>query len=241
MLERLQVSSESIEELRARIPSLRARHAALSGIDDRHLPAFDAKVGQPEARCYVESTLREVYRLLAVTACRERLRKRRLLKLLLFVAVAVFLFLGMLGYILARNFSLHGRQNLSLLVSVMVSVPLMGALGGIISSQRRVQSVPQVGESVTDMTNLYFWGSNLAASAISGAVFAIVLCFIFAGRLVRGPLFPTVANFFPETAAPDASLENFAQLLIWSFVAGFAERFVPDTLDHLVFQSAKKQ
>jgi hypothetical protein len=42
---------------------------------------------------------------------------------------------------------------------------------------------------------------------------------------------------FISQTAPASGLQ-FAILLVWSFVAGFAERFVPDTIDRLMAQSA---
>ena len=115
-------------------------------------------------------------------------------------------------------------------------VPLVGALGGLISSQRRVQSIPSVGESLTDMTNLHFYTSSLTVSAVSGAIFAAILYMLFASELLQGKLFPTKVN--PTVHMPP---EDLARLLIWCFIGGFAERFVPDALDRLVSRSAKEQ
>jgi hypothetical protein len=70
------------------------------------------------------------------------------------------------------------------------------------------------------------------------------LCFI--GDLLEGALFPEV-NFekggrlsiveFLQTAGPSGGIE-YAKLMVWSFLAGFAERLVPDTLSRFV---AKKE
>jgi hypothetical protein len=103
---------------------------------------------------------------------------------------------------------------------------------------RRSVKYIRTGESLADVTNLYFFGSNLAASAISGAVFAGVLYMLFAAGLVQGKLFPTIPGLGVSTKD---FTEDFAKLLIWCFIAGFAERFVPDTLDHLVARSSKGQ
>jgi hypothetical protein len=46
------------------------------------------------------------------------------------------------------------------------------------------------------------------------------------------------SDFLKETG-PESGV-SFAILLVWSFIAGFAERFVPDTIDRLVNQAAKK-
>ncbi len=233
-LERLLVQLETPETLRARIIPLRARHAALIGTAGPPLPAFDT--AKPDAdghlvRAYVESALREVNRLLAVTACRERLRKRRLPYVATIGLIALGTLIALTVFLLHMDF----QQWIWL-----VLVPLVGALGGLISSQRRVQSIPSVGESLTDMTNLHFFGSSLTVSAMSGAIFAAILSMLFASGLVKSILFPTV-NLSPLDPNVHMSSEDLAKLLIWCFIAGFAERFVPDTLDRLVSRSAKEQ
>lgn len=116
-------------------------------------------------------------------------------------------------------------------------------MGGLISSQRRVQSIPNFGESLTDMTNLHFFRSSLTVSAMSGAIFAAILCMLFASGLLKGSLFPAVdiSVHAPFERNVHMTSEDLGRLLIWCFIAGFAERFVPDTLDRLVSRSANEQ
>lgn len=236
-LERLLVQLETTECLRARIIHLRARHAALIGTAAPALPAFDT--AKPDAdghlvRAYVESALREVNRLLAVTACRERLRKRRLAYVATIGLFALSALITLAAFLRHMDF----QQWIWL-----VLIPLVGALGGLISSQRRVQSIPSVGESLTDMTNLHFFRSSLTVSAMSGAIFAAILCMLFASGLLSGSLFPTVdlSDRTPFDPSVHMTSADLGRLLIWCFIAGFAERFVPDTLDRLVSRSAKER
>jgi len=240
-LERLLAQLETTEVLHARIVPLRARHAALIGIAEPPLPAFDT--AKPDAdghlvRAYVGSALREVYRLLAVTACRERLRKRRLAYVAGIGLPILGILIGLTAFL--RHMEFH-QWNMEFQQWIwLVVVPLVGALGGLISSQRRVQSIPSVGESLTDMTNLHFYRPSLTVSAMSGAIFAAVLCMLFASGLLKGSLFPTVDLSVPFNPSVHMTSGDKGRLLIWCFIAGFAERFVPDTLDRLVSRSAKE-
>src|SRR4029078_4561252 len=70
-------------------------------------------------------------------------------------------------------------------------------------------------------------------SMFTGAAFALVLWLMFLGGLLSGELFPK------EIAGPLTSPipKDLAKLLVWSFIAGFAERFVPDLLDKLGLKS----
>ena len=76
---------------------------------------------------------------------------------------------------------------------------------------------------------------------VIGGTFAIVLFLIFCLGMASGTLFPT---FEPKTNIPDfitlatnvkpSNTAEWGKLLVWSFIAGFGERFVPDTLDRLI-------
>jgi hypothetical protein len=93
-------------------------------------------------------------------------------------------------------------------------------------------------------------GAGEYFSPMAGGLFAIVLYILFAAGLVGGGLFPdlksvattaaTKISEFASTLHP-STVQDWGKLLIWSFIAGFAERFVPDTLDHLIARSEEKK
>jgi hypothetical protein len=75
-----------------------------------------------------------------------------------------------------------------------------------------------------------------------GAVAATALYVVFAGELVTGSLFPKFHLFATDVPDPfrnfvanwqPMSEIDHAKALLWGFVAGFSERFVPDLLTSL--------
>lgn len=132
-------------------------------------------------------------------------------------------------------------------VDVWCMVFAAGATGGLLSLQRRLQSLPSYGESLSDLVELS-GRMTVRFTPIIGGVFAIVLFLVFASGLASGALFPTlppktnVSDFtaFIEHLQPENTLD-WGKLLVWSFIAGFAERFVPDTLDRLIARSEQSK
>ena len=68
---------------------------------------------------------------------------------------------------------------------------------------------------------------------------------LFISGILQGKIFPAFIPLPPESGQTPASCWAFTQLLpqtsadyallfLWSFIAGFAERFVPDALDRII-------
>jgi len=92
--------------------------------------------------------------------------------------------------------------------------------------------------------------AGLLAKPFLGAIFAVALHLLFMSGVLSGGIFPTLAIhpkdvevefksfFFGTVLATDA---NFAKLLVWCFIGGFAERLVPDILDRLANEADKSK
>ena len=101
------------------------------------------------------------------------------------------------------------------------------------------------------------WQMSLYAMAFSlvpaivGAIGAVVLYFVFAAGLLKGDLFHEFAclnsaascstfHAFVSSWAPANATGN-AKAIVWGFVVGFSERFVPDVLNRLGSRDIKSK
>ena len=127
-------------------------------------------------------------------------------------------------------------------------IVLAGMLGAFFSALTRLYNVSEALISPTmQMLEARYLFMYSSVPPVIGAVAAMVLYFAFVGNFFgSGGFFPAfgcgtengcvrlheiLQDFGPKTA-PD-----YGKTLIWSFVAGFSERFVPDTLQTFVARS----
>ena len=238
------------DELKERLWSIEKRYLSMgtSAEYSEHNKTFPLTIGtasDEQIRARIDALLRELYRAYTVTGCREGMRNRASK----IITATMLCFLAFLSIPQLIHDVRSGFESLR--ITTILAVMSAGGVGGFVSAQRRVQSVSNRGESTLDLIELSTLTGTLLAP-ITGAVFAAVLFMMFTGTLLSGGLFPTIAT--PKDSVADGMiLEAFtkgtgpatggdwAKLLVWCFISGFAERFVPDALDRLVSRSEKKQ
>ena len=113
--------------------------------------------------------------------------------------------------------------------AIFSSVLFFGALGSTVSFFSRQDLSPrEISRTRT-----------LVGTQLFGSVFATLLFLAFLGGLVQGSLFPQFVNlsWFSLVFLP----ADWARLMVWSFIAGFSERFVPDLLNNLLLRGARDE
>jgi hypothetical protein len=142
-----------------------------------------------------------------------------------------------------------GENSTIKVLSTLIAVVFAGVMGAFVSMQERLQTFSHKGDPIYNLSLLTHGWLSIFLSPISGAIFAAILYLFFTGGFLTGTIFPAMTTL-PDVDNPQSIVElsdfilytgpktgkDFALLLIWSFIAGFAERFVPDTLMRLVNQ-----
>jgi hypothetical protein len=136
-------------------------------------------------------------------------------------AVAVFYF-----------FVLHEKGGFSPILPVIMMM-FAGEVGGFISVQQRLQSAVGVDPLFKELQLSAGWFSVVIVAPLTGVVFALVLYLMFVGQLLQGGLFPDLMQGVVANQLTSLTFKNWGLLLVWGFIAGFAERFVPDVLTRL--------
>jgi hypothetical protein len=154
--------------------------------------------------------------------------------------IGILLVLMFLSYIVPMS-GAHGATDRSIPVFLIVIVA--GTIGSFFSALQRLYNFKELPQVLYDKN--FDGGSSFLfiyslVPALVGGIAAAVLYLIFAGGLLSGSFFPAfkcknqdcvdfVALF---GAYGPAEPVDYAKACFWGFVAGFAERFVPDLLNN---------
>ena len=116
-----------------------------------------------------------------------------------------------------------------------------GASGAALSTMGRLYKLDARQEPFGMWLSLESGRLTLVLSPLVGAIFALVLAVLIRSDLFSGSLFPKPQCWSLFEGLRDAcplDQTNLAKLFGWGFVAGWAERMVPDVIDRLVPQAA---
>lgn len=207
------------------------------------------KLQGDELRAQIEVFACEFFRVCVLAQCREAMRDRASRHVSFSMLTFVFLYVVFNTFRLASPIQIH-HFKLDLVPWALPGVLFAGAMGGFVSSQRRIQGITHHGESVVDLISLSHCLSWLAP--ISGAIFAVILYAMFAAKVLTSNAFPEItidcpnpcvgvfSALFSTKSGPADGIEA-AKLAVWCFAAGFAERFVPNALDRLVATAEERK
>jgi hypothetical protein len=176
---------------------------------------------------------------------RSTLDAHRLLVMWLFICTVSA---GIPFLILVLYFSTTGRGGVTIMIPVMVA----GAGGAFVSSLRRLYGFQdifprRVYVRLFRRLDFYVIAYSLVPVLV-GIIGAVMIYLVFAGGLLRGDLFPEficapdkgcgdfhgfVSNWIPKDPAANA------KAIVWGFIAGFSERFVPNILNRLATDKEK--
>jgi hypothetical protein len=177
---------------------------------------------------------------------RSTLDAHRLLVMWLFICT---ISAGIPFLILVLYFSSTGRGGITIMIPVMVA----GAGGAFVSSLRRLYGFEDIfprGNYVRLFRRLDFYVIAYSlVPVLVGVIAAVMIYLVFAAGLLKGDLFPEFTctpdkdscndfHGFLTHWAPNGAPAN-AKAIVWGFIAGFSERFVPNILNRLATDKEK--
>jgi len=231
----------TLEELKRKAWLLRRRYAIVSGKKtlqaylDSGPPDIAANTDEKALRADLAQLLQDLYWIYEVRTAWGKGRDSISRYIGWFLMVTT-LSLGTIAVARAWQCNPPGGPGLLLIYETV----MVGATGGLVSLWRRLQVTPAVDRRLDGILEFEYGRMTIMfQSFISGAIFAFVLMLIFAAGLAEGTLFPSFkvegdqTTFLDVLTCTAGKSEQVAKLLVWSFIAGFAERFVPDFLDRL--------
>jgi len=238
------LQSPNVVDRNAWIIRERFREISCPSIYEKYMNSHPpTETDTPEKLSLVKADLTRVLDVLhwyySLIPIRERIRKSLTVSCIFMVVLYTIILGGILVW--CRHYNAD-------FVAMLICVVYCGTVGGFVSSQRRMQSIPTDGDPLISVFGLDNAGYYLWLSPLLGAIFAVLLTLMFIAGILKGSMFPEFfssakhhgLSFFDFTwnTLPISS-DEYGKLFVWTFIAGFAERLVPDSIDRLTSKFAQ--
>jgi hypothetical protein len=234
------------EALKRKVMTTRGRYRRLASAEEFQgyldtSPPNPLEATEAEVQADLDDLLGRMQRIYVLSPFREEMRSRislRIVEVLVITITALALLAWKAG------------QFPTLYVAIFA-----GLIGGMVSVQQRIQSAPPGADAIRSVMSLSNGLLSVYLSPVIGAISAGLFFMLLLGGYLKGDLFPELTSASAKAGPRPLSLYEFldqsgpssgvwyAKLIIWSFLAGFAERLVPDTLTRFVnaMQSSEGQ
>lgn len=232
MLERVVLHFLPAELLKYRADSIKRRFQLTVGKElfDIYFPpmAPERAVTTEELRAELDFMMSETMQIYLVTPLRPQSRGR-----LLWFCLRPFMVISVFMLIASACITIHDSELDQF--ATLPLIPVFGAMGAMLSLQQRIENLPNKGDTVRNVLAMESGRETTWITSIAGAIFAVILNLIFAAGMIEGNLFPNFNYLDGQGIISPGSgpLSDISKMLIWAFVAGFAERIVPDTITRL--------
>ncbi|MGL6570864.1 hypothetical protein ACSZOI_14920 [Aeromonas caviae] len=131
-------------------------------------------------------------------------------------------------------------QTIPLISNIMTAIFFAGSVGAVINNYYRLARLHD-SDAITHISQPRVIVTQFYVSLLFSGILGFIAYGLFASSLLQGDLFPRFKHMEHPyvslqtllTLASPATNLDAAKAVIWAFIAGFSERFVPNAIDAL--------
>jgi len=158
------------------------------------------------------------------------------------IITAVIAFGGLMLVLIAARLELY--------TNIMMMVFFAGSIGAVVNNYYRLSRLSKDKDIKPEYLDRPFSILQMYVSLFLSGILGFVAYGLFMSGLLQGELFPTFSitidndykNLydFLVSVQPKTNADA-AKTIVWAFISGFSERFIPNVLDTLVSKTEKNE